>query len=84
MKYLNNLCSLVTDDAKYTCEIKRGIVMAKAAINKKLAVFTRKLELHVRKKPVKRYIWSIALCGAEIGALREVDMMYRKSSEMWC
>ena len=30
MKYLNNLCSLVTDDAKYTCEIKRGIVMAKA------------------------------------------------------
>jgi hypothetical protein len=27
--------------------------------------FSSKLELHVRKKSVKCYIWSTALCGAE-------------------
>jgi hypothetical protein len=38
--------------------------MAKAAFNKK-ALFTSKLDLELRKKLVKCYIWSIALCGAE-------------------
>jgi hypothetical protein len=47
--------------------------MAKAAFNKKKDVFTRKLELTLRRKLVKFYIWSIALCGAEICTLRKVD-----------
>jgi hypothetical protein len=38
--------------------------MAKAAFNKKKTPFTSKLDLHLRKKLVKCYIWSIALCGA--------------------
>jgi hypothetical protein len=38
--------------------------MAKAAFNKKKAVFTRKFELNLRKKPVKCYIWSATLYGA--------------------
>ena len=29
-------------------------------------------------------IWSVALCGAEIGILRKVAQKYRGSSEMWC
>ena len=32
----------------------------------------------------KWYSWSVALCGAEIGLLRKVGMMYVKSFEMWC
>jgi hypothetical protein len=32
-----------------------------------------KLDLNVRKELLKRYIWSIACCGAETGTLREVD-----------
>ena len=39
--------------------------MAKAAYSEKKAVFTSKLHLNLRKKLVKRYIWSIALCGGE-------------------
>jgi hypothetical protein len=39
--------------------------MAISAINKKKALFTSKLDLNLRKKLVKCYIWSIALCGAE-------------------
>jgi len=39
--------------------------MAKAAINKKRALFTSTLDLELRKKLVNFYIWSIALYGAE-------------------
>jgi len=39
--------------------------MAKAALNKKRALFTSTLDLELRKKLVKCYIWSIALYGAE-------------------
>ena len=39
--------------------------MANAAFNKKRALFTTKLNLELRKRLVKCYIWSIALYGAE-------------------
>jgi hypothetical protein len=39
--------------------------MAKAAFNKKNTLFISKLDLELRKKLVKIYIWSIALYGAE-------------------
>jgi hypothetical protein len=42
------------------------------------------LELNLRKKLVKCYIWSIALCGAETWTLRIVDQKYLESFEMWC
>ena len=38
--------------------------MAKAAFNKK-NLLTSKLDLNLRNKPVKCYIWSVARCGAE-------------------
>jgi hypothetical protein len=52
--------------------------------NKKKNLFTSKLELNLRKKLVKCYIWSIALCGAETWTLRKVDQKYMESFEMWC
>jgi hypothetical protein len=39
--------------------------MAKATFNKKKTLFTSKLDLELRKKLVKCYIWSIALHGSE-------------------
>ena len=56
--------------------------MAKAAINKKRALFTSTLDLELRKKLVKCYIWSIALYGAETWTLRAVDQKHLESSEM--
>jgi hypothetical protein len=38
--------------------------MAKSAFKKKQALLTSKWELHLRKKLVKCYVWSVALCGA--------------------
>jgi hypothetical protein len=58
--------------------------MAKAAFNKKRALFTSTLDLKLRKKLVKCYIWSIALYGAEVSTLRAVDQKNLENFEMWC
>jgi hypothetical protein len=58
------LCSNLTHDGRCICEIKYRIAMAKAAFNKKKALFTSTLDLELRKKLVKCYVWSIALYGA--------------------
>jgi hypothetical protein len=41
------------------------------------------LDLELRKKLVKCYIWSIALYGAETWTLRAVDQKHLDSFEMW-
>jgi hypothetical protein len=41
------------------------------------------LDLELRKKLVKCYIWSIALYGAETWTLRAVHQKHLESSEMW-
>ena len=58
--------------------------MAKAAFNKKKALFTSILGFNLRKNLVKFYIWSIALYGAETWTLVAVDKKHLESSEMWC
>ena len=58
--------------------------MAKAAFNKNRPLFTSTLDLELRKKLVKCYIWSIALYGAETGTLRAVDQKHLGSFDMWC
>ena len=80
-KYLG---SILTNDGRCTCEIKFRIVMAKAAFNKKKTLFASKLDLNLRTKPVKCYIWSMALYGAETWTLRAADQKHLKSFEMWC
>jgi hypothetical protein len=57
--------------------------MAKAAFNKKRALFTRTLDLEFRKKLVKCHNWSIVLCGAETWTLRGVDQKHLESFETW-
>jgi hypothetical protein len=58
--------------------------MAKATFNKKRTLFTSTLDLELRKKLVKCYIFSIALYGAETWTLRAVDQKHLESFEMWC
>ena len=79
-KYLG---SILTNDERCTCEIKCRIAMAKAAFNKKKMLFTSTLDLELRKKLVKCYIWSIALYGAETCTLQAVDQKHLQSFEMW-
>ena len=75
-KYLG---SVLTNDGRRTCEIKSRIAMAKAAFKKKK---TSTLDLNLRKKLVKYYIWSMAFYGAETWTLRAADQKYLESFEM--
>jgi hypothetical protein len=77
-KYLG---SMLINDRRCRCEIKSRISMARAALNKKRALFTSKLDLNFRKKLVKRYM---ALYGAETWTIGTVDQKHLESFEMWC
>jgi hypothetical protein len=57
--------------------------MAKAAFNKKRTLFTSTLDLELRKRLVKCYVWSIALYCAETWTLRAVDQKHLENFEMW-
>ena len=57
---------------------------AKATFNKKRTLFTSTLDLELRKKLVKCYVWSIPLYGAETWTLREMDQKHLESFEIWC
>jgi hypothetical protein len=80
-KYLG---SILTNDGRFTCEIKSSIAMAKSAFNKKRDLLTAKMELELRKKLVKCYIWSIPLYGAETWTLQAVDQKNPENFEIWC
>ena len=84
MKCSKYLGSMLTDDERCTCEIKSKIAMAKAAFNKKKNLFTSKLDLNLKKKLVKCYVWSMTLYGAETWMLRATDQKRLESYEMWC
>ena len=73
-KYLG---STITSDAGCTKEIR--ISMGKAAFNKKNVLLNSKLNLELKKKLVKCYVWSIVLYGAETWTLREKDRKYLES-----
>jgi hypothetical protein len=78
------LVSILTNGGRCTCEIKCRIAMAKAAFNKKRTLFTSTLDLELRKKLLKCYVWSIALYGAETWTLRAIDQKHMESFEMLC
>ncbi|GFG29807.1 hypothetical protein Cfor_00237 [Coptotermes formosanus] len=59
------------------CHGKSSIQQAGEPINQQTG-------FNVRKKLVKCYIWSTALCGAETWTLRKVYQKYLRSFEMWC
>jgi hypothetical protein len=75
---------MLTNDGRYTCEIKSRIAMAKAAFNKKRGLFTSTFDLNLRKKLVKCYIWGTALYGVENWTHRAADQKHLDSFEMWC
>jgi len=64
VEYLNSSGNLITDDAKYTSEIKFRIVVAQAAFSKRKIFLYTKIGLKFRKKLVRGHILGIALYGA--------------------
>ena len=83
VEFFKYLGSILTNDGRCTCEIKCSVAMAKVAFNKKRSRFTSTVDLKLRKKLVKCYIWSTAFYGAETWMLRAVDQKHLESFEMW-
>jgi hypothetical protein len=52
-------------------------------IRRKNTLCTTKLGLNLRKKPLKCYIWSVALFGADTWTLRKVDQKCLESFQIW-
>ena len=42
------------------------------------------LDVNLRKKLMKCYVWSISLYGPETWTFRATDQKHLKSFEMWC
>ena len=76
LNYLNYLGSMITYDVICRRDIKSRIVAAKAALTEMRTPFSSQEDLRLRKKVVKRYVWSTALCGAETWTLRKVHHKY--------
>jgi hypothetical protein len=81
-KSFEYLDSMLTNDRRCTCEIKSKIGTAKVAFNKKRALFNGKMDIALRKKLLKCYIWSIASYGTETWTLWAVDQKHLGSFEM--
>jgi hypothetical protein len=78
------LGSIITDDTQCTGGNKLKNSMTKAAFTRTKTLLTSKTNLNVKKKLVKCYIWSTALCGVETWTLWKVRRKYPESFEMWC
>jgi hypothetical protein len=63
--------------------MKSRIAMTKAAFKKK-NLSTSKLDLNVRKKDVKCYIWNIDVYVVEYWILRKINKTNRKRFNIWC
>ena len=61
-----------------------GLLWLKMRSTRRGLLFTSTLDLELRKKLVKCYVWSIALYGAETWTLRARDQKHLESFEMWC
>jgi hypothetical protein len=69
---------MITNDARCTRDIKSRIVIAHAAFSWKKTLITSKLNLDLRKKLAKCYIWKTALHGAETWKLWKLDQKYKE------
>jgi len=65
-------------------KLNPGSLWQKLHSTRRRLFFTSALDLKLRKKLVKCYIWSIVLYGAETWTLRTVDQKHLESFKMWC
>uniref|UniRef100_A0A8D8XEA4 Craniofacial development protein 2 n=1 Tax=Cacopsylla melanoneura TaxID=428564 RepID=A0A8D8XEA4_9HEMI len=81
-KYLG---SLITNDGTSRKEIISRIGQAKCAFNKKKELFTsRSIDLNLRKRLIKTYVWSVALYGSETWTIAKAEQNRLMAFEMWC
>ena len=63
--------------------MRTRIAMAIAAFNERKTLLEGKLQMALKKKPIKALIWSIALYDAKTWALGRADIQRLKTLEVW-
>ena len=58
--------------------------MLKKHLTEKKSLLTSKVNIELRKKLFRCYVWSIALYDSEIWTLKQLERKYLESFEMWC
>ena len=71
----------VNNKKKYSFQ---GLPWQKQCSTRRRLLFYSIFDLNLKKKLVKCYMWSVALCGAETGTVRAVDKKQLEGFEMWC
>ena len=61
VKQFSYLGSIITEDCRSHSEIRRRIILGKEAFNKNKELMRGKLELSLKKRLIKTFMWSIAL-----------------------
>jgi len=88
IEQVNHFCYLgqtITDDARCKMEIRRIIGMAKIAFyEKKQILVSKKINIALRKRIIKTYVWPIALYLAETWTYNKNEEESIKAFEMWC
>jgi len=71
----------------YVCYVEFEIVsrirMMKRVFQDKRKLFTGKMNLELKKRIIKRLVWSVATYAVETWILREVDRKKIEASEVW-
>jgi len=75
--------SLVTEDCRSCHDVRRRIALGKEAFNKKSDLTRGSLSLHLKKRMVKEFIWSVALYGSETWTLQKEDIRRLEAFEIW-
>ena len=60
-----------------TKEIKMRITISKEAFNRKKSLLRSKINIELKKKLVRCYVWSMALYGSETCTLRKLESIWR-------
>ena len=72
------------EENKFLLRKIKSIIFTEKAVFKKRALFASKLDLNLRKKLVKCWVWSMALYCTENLTLQKVDQKHLESFEIWC
>ena len=76
--------NVLTKNCYCTREIKMRIAITKEKFNRKVSLLTSKLNIKLRKKLVRCYVWSIAFYGSETWTPRKFECKYLESFGIWC